>query len=262
LSASEVVEMTFYHFVNCMALACVPYHLVYKYSGLAEYGSFWKCVTAGLVYMVTQLVKMLFLATFFPVASIGGGNGDDDDLYKEDLEQPMAFDFLTEFFKLTVDLGDLVGLHLVMQRVAGKGQVKILVAGVGWAFAEFLLTRVIFLWVGARGIEFDWKYIQKSLDSNVNLVHYLTLAALVWLWMRRDMVRQQPQASGSVANIAPLLLVMIAVCSYKTLLLDTSTLVFELGSWASLGIKAFATLLLGSITMQIYAGITTTADKY
>ena len=58
------------------------------------------------------------------------------------------FDFLTEFLKLTVDLADLVGLHMIMQRfVAGKGTVKILVAGVGWAFAEFLLTRVIFLWV-------------------------------------------------------------------------------------------------------------------
>lgn len=47
---------------------------------------------------------------------------------------------------------------------------QILVAGVGWAFADFLLTRVIFLWVGARGIEFDWKYMQKSFDANVNLV--------------------------------------------------------------------------------------------
>ena len=27
-------KMTFYHFVNCMALACVPFHLVYKYTGL------------------------------------------------------------------------------------------------------------------------------------------------------------------------------------------------------------------------------------
>jgi hypothetical protein len=46
---------------------------------------------------------------------------------------------------------------------------QVLVAGVGWAFAELLLTRVIFLWVGARGIEFDWKYIQKSFDSNISL---------------------------------------------------------------------------------------------
>ena len=37
-----------------------------------------------------------------------------------------------------------------------------MVAGLGWAFADFLLTRVLFLWVGARGVEFDWKYLQGS----------------------------------------------------------------------------------------------------
>ena len=33
-----------------------------------------------------------------------------------------------------------------------------------------LFFRVVPLWVGARGVEFDWKYIQMSLDSNVSLV--------------------------------------------------------------------------------------------
>ena len=65
-----------------------------------------------------------------------------------------------------MDLADLIGLYFVIQRVAGKGQVKVLTAGLGWAFAELVLTRVIFLWVGARGIEFDWKYIQNSFEAN------------------------------------------------------------------------------------------------
>merc|ERR1719391_1308073 len=163
---------------------------------------------------------MLFLATFFP-------SGPDDEELEVGGEGPAGhvnelqeLDFVTEFLKLTVDLGDLVGLYLVMQRfVAGKGAVKILIAGVGWAFAEFLLTRVIFLWVGARGIEFDWKYIQKSLDTNVSLVHYLTLATLVWLYSRRDalVVPGGSSAGGSGGGgIGPLLLVLMAVCSYKT----------------------------------------------
>lgn len=41
---------------------------------------------------------------------------------------------------------------------------------VGWASAEFLTTKLIPLWVGAKGIEFDWKYTQLSLDSNISLV--------------------------------------------------------------------------------------------
>ena len=52
----------------------------------AEYGAFWKCVTAGFVYMVTQLVKMIFLATFFPTS------GDDDDVY---LDREIPFDAVT-----------------------------------------------------------------------------------------------------------------------------------------------------------------------
>ena len=35
-------EMTLYHFANCLGLAYTPYYLTYKYSGLAEYGAFWK----------------------------------------------------------------------------------------------------------------------------------------------------------------------------------------------------------------------------
>ena len=49
------------------------------------------------------------------------------------------------FPQATVDLADLVGIYLVMQRVSGKGQVKVLVAGLGWAFAELVLTRLVFL---------------------------------------------------------------------------------------------------------------------
>ena len=41
----------------------------------------------------------------------------------------------------TVDMADLVGIYLVMSRVSGKGSVKVLIAGLGWAFAELVLTR-------------------------------------------------------------------------------------------------------------------------
>lgn len=32
------------------------------------------------------------------------------------------------------------------------------------------MTGLVPLWVGARGLEFDWKYIQMSFDANVSLV--------------------------------------------------------------------------------------------
>ncbi len=50
---------------------------------------------------------------------------------------------LQEFLKATVDLGDLVGLHLIMTRITGKGQLKFLIAGMGWATAELIVTRSV-----------------------------------------------------------------------------------------------------------------------
>jgi hypothetical protein len=48
--------------------------------------------------------------------------------------------------------------------------VKILVAGLGWAMAELVLTRLVFLWVGARGVEFDWRYIQACVSQPISSI--------------------------------------------------------------------------------------------
>ena len=52
---------------------------------------------------------------------------------KKVIELTSSFSYLSfqEFLRSTVDIADLVGLHLVMTRIAGKGELKVLVAGVG-----------------------------------------------------------------------------------------------------------------------------------
>lgn len=43
----------------------------------SEYGAFWKCIQAGVIYAITQLCKMLVLATFFPDSHFTGTGGFD-----------------------------------------------------------------------------------------------------------------------------------------------------------------------------------------
>ncbi|KAI4489459.1 hypothetical protein M0802_011131 [Mischocyttarus mexicanus] len=222
--------MTLYHFGNCLALVYVPYYMTYKYSGLSEYGAFWKCIQAGGVYIFTQLVKMLALATFFPTADSVGEEG---------------FDLFGEFLKSSIDLADLVGILLVLNSIPGKGHAKVLTAGVGWAGAEVLLTRFLLLWVGARGAEFDWKYIQRSLESNINLVQHITTATLVWLWSRHDLKR----------SLVPIVICMLLLTVYRPLVLDCLTSLLLAGAWSTLVVKALTTLIMGVITLHIYAGL-------
>ncbi|CAH1796762.1 unnamed protein product, partial [Owenia fusiformis] len=201
-----------------------------------EYSAFWKCVQAGAAYLFTQLCKMLVLATFFPGSDVAEG----------------SLDVVGEFLKSTVDLGDLVGLHLIMTRVAGKGQLKFLVAGVGWATAELIMTRFLPLWIGARGIEFDWKYMQMSFDSNISLVQHITTAALVWLYSRHDLNK----------SFTPIVVTLLALSCYKPLIVEILIHAVGLGSWTLLFAKFLFTGILGTIAVQLYFSLSQETNSY
>ncbi|XP_014274584.1 BOS complex subunit TMEM147 [Halyomorpha halys] len=228
--------MTLYHFGNCLALVYVPYHLTYKYSGLSEYGAFWKCIQAGGIYIITQLCKMLLLATFFPTA--------ETNIHGH-------VDIFGEWLKGTVELADLVGLYAVLSNIPGKGHAKLLTAGLGWAGAEAALTRFVPLWIGARGAEFHWRYIQESLESNINLAHHIATVALVWLWSRHDLSKAA----------VPVVTAMLLLSSYKPLLLQL-ILPVAICPWIVLVIKAGYTLLLAFPTLKIYAGLAESIGIY
>uniref|UniRef100_A0A6B2E4S4 BOS complex subunit TMEM147 n=1 Tax=Phlebotomus kandelakii TaxID=1109342 RepID=A0A6B2E4S4_9DIPT len=223
--------MTLYHFGNCLALIYVPYYLTYKYSGLSEYGAFWKCIQAGAIYAFTQLCKMLVLATFFPDT--------------ETISFPGDFNALAEFLRCTVDIADLMGLTLVLSRIPGKGHSKLITAGLGWATAELILSRALMLWVGARGAEFSWIYIQKCLESNILLVQHLTTATLLWLFSRHDLDKK----------FAPLVTFLIVATTYKGLWLDGVLHILNLGPWVCLALKALITSCMGVTAASIIPAV-------
>ncbi|VDO94683.1 unnamed protein product [Soboliphyme baturini] len=81
-----------------------------------------------------------------------------------------------EFMKSSVDVIDLLGLYIIITRNwSGKGEVRFLAAGLGWAAADAVATRTVPFWVGARGVGFDWKYIQMGFESNINLVFFMAI---------------------------------------------------------------------------------------
>jgi len=226
--------MTFFHFGNCVALAYVPYVIIYRSSGLAEYSAFWKCIQAGAAYLVTQLCKMMFLATFFPASDLSVGQ----------------FDLFGEFFKSTADVADLFGLYLIMSKIAGKGQLKFMIAGVGWASAELIATGFWPLWVGARGIEFDWKYIQMSLDSNISLIQHISTAALIWLYSRKDLNKAS----------VPVVILLLALSCYRPLIVEVLIRTIGFGSWTVLLLKALYTSVISLLALQMFVGLTAGKD--
>lgn len=189
---------------------------------------------------------MLVLATFFPDSE--SDLGSDIIGVKWNGSSLLFADIcgtLQEFLKATVDLADILGLYIVLSSIPGKGHCKVLTAGIGWATAEVILSRALLLWVGARGAEFDWKYIQKCLESNISLVQHIATVTLIWLWTRNDLK----------ANLKPVVTALLFASSYKGLLLDILFRIFLTSPWLALLSKAFVTLAIGGFTLTIYAGL-------
>merc|ERR1711962_374181 len=168
---------------------------------------------------------MLVLASFFPLPEGG------DENHKMDI--------ISEFMKSTMDLSDLLAIHLLMSQTPGKGALKILIAGLGWSSAEFVTTKLIPLWVGFRAIEFDWKYTMLSFDNNINLVLYLTIATLIWLWSRTDLQKV-----------------------YVPVVMGIASHTFRISAWNLLLLKAVYTGAIGGLSLQMYLGLTKTLKTY
>jgi len=236
--------MTFYHFGNCIALAYLPYYLTYKLSGLADYGAFWKCIQSGFIFTFTQLIKMLIMATFFPLPS-GSQEGVSFQEMKSTYGHHEGGLATLEFFKASMDLIDFIGVFLTLSRIPGRGHAKVLTAGIGWATAELILTRLLSLWVGAKGIEFNWRYMQESFDANISLVHHLTVTTLIWVWTRHDLK----------ASLLPLVSFILVFSVYKGLFVDYTAAFFLMNAWTALLFKAVLTTVSGVVTMRLYSTV-------
>lgn len=230
--------MTLFHFGNCLVLSCAPYLVLYKCSRLSEYQAVWKLVNAGLAYFLTQMCKMLILATFFPMSDVSESSG--------------GVDFVGEFLKSTMDISDLLGIHMLMNRIPGRGELKVLIAGLGWASAEFVTTKLVPLWVGARAIEFDWKHTLVSLDNNVSLVLYLSVATLIWLWSRTDLQK----------IYMPVVMLLLGLACYRPLVLQLVTYSLGISGWYLLLFKAAYTLTIAALSLQMYIGMVNSITNY
>ncbi|KRY33697.1 Group XV phospholipase A2, partial [Trichinella spiralis] len=152
--------------------------------------------------------------------------------------------FFKELMKAMVDVLDVIGLYVVINRNwSGKGDARFLAAGLGWSSADSLATRVVPFWTGARGTTFSWKYIQMCLESNYNLVYYVALATFLWLWTRREIPTFMKIALRSILTFAV----------FKAFLKDLLMQYYGISSWILLIIHFLVTVFMALMAMAFYA---------
>lgn len=71
--------------------------------------------------------------------------------------------------------------------ISGKGSVRFFTAGLGWAAAHSIANYFIGFFIGGRTAGFQWTFVQNALESNIDLVFYISMSALIWLFNRSDL---------------------------------------------------------------------------
>ncbi|KAM6289058.1 BOS complex subunit TMEM147, partial [Aegotheles albertisi] len=91
------------------------------------------------------------------------------------------------------------------------------------------------LWVGARGVEFDWKHLQMGLESNISLARHVGVAALLWASGRPELPPRLRLPLGGLLGAA----------AYGELGAGWAGQALGLGPWGALGLRALGAAALG-----------------
>jgi len=89
---------------------------------------------------------------------------------------------------------EFVGAHVALSSIPNLSKfshgMRILCVGLGWSFTEACVLYFIPLWMGARGSEFSWEFIEMGIASNIDMLLHMSMLASVWLRSRTDLERQ------------------------------------------------------------------------
>jgi len=229
--------MTFWHFLNCSALTFGPSYIIYKNTKLSEFRAIGTCIYAGLAYVATQLLKLIIAATFLP--------GSDST----------SFDLLHEIFKCILGVADVAGISFTLHSVQGSFDIKLLGIALGWGATETFLTKIAPLWIGARGLEFEWKYVQDSIDANVALLRCIGFVTAVMIYRRKILPNLSADMRAQAQQYHRMAIAVLAVYTVLPSILSYFRLAHSADEWYLLAVQ----FIVASV---LYYVISKTSDSW
>lgn len=207
--------MTFFQFLNTALLTYAPLWVIWKVN---DNHSLRLILFTVLIYGASQLLKMIFLATFAP-----------------SLDEGSVFSIFQELLKAVGCGADVLGLYFLFRYVRGGDRdSRILDISLGWVLAEAVFQRCLPLWFASRQIEFSWLGLQIAIDSNISFVFRRAFVAASMVLL------QLPATDPSRTS---LILFIVTLCSWPGV-----RAFLELG----VGLGAFIGLLLHLAASSIF----------
>nr|CAH8830644.1 unnamed protein product [Trichobilharzia regenti] len=188
--------MGLFHLANCLALATGPHLLVYKSTGMRENDAFWRCCKIACLYALTQMLKF-FLVSLTPYH------------YLSTVIDSTTFDLFGSLLEIFV-------ISLIVRGTFCRNEFNVIASSLGWSVSSLVATKYIPIWVGTRGLEFDWSYLCLSYEANLDLVDTFVVFYTVWLLSRRSGPTWSTYLGLLVIIPTPMKSILFALFSSKT----------------------------------------------
>ncbi len=131
-------------------------------------------------FVLSQLSKMLFLATFVPDAGVSAG-------------------LLYQVLRMVTAGVDVAAVSVAFRWARGDARGRVVGLALGWNVGEIVFRRLAFYWMGAWSTEFSWSYLVAALDSNASLLTAIAFVNFVDAWWSPKRLKD-----GSVSPNQPL----------------------------------------------------------
>eukprot|EP01133_Synstelium_polycarpum_P005931 gene5931-6870_t len=90
-----------------------------------------------------------------------------------------VFSTYQEVIRIVNGLVDVFAIHTLLQMTHAPKDVRAIGIGLGWAYADAIMVRLVPLWIGAFPLEFSWSHLIHSLESNTSSVHIIAITLLL-----------------------------------------------------------------------------------
>lgn len=163
--------MTYSHFVVVGFLTFFTPWVISRSKKLSDTNTTPNIAIAAVFYILSQIAKLLFIATF-----LGEGTSN-------------RFLWSQELLKSTLSAIDLVFFYFLFNSKILSGSNKdarVISVGLGWSVGENIVSRLIPLWMGATQSHFTWKWIQMGVLANIHILLYISVVSLMSLYTRKN----------------------------------------------------------------------------
>jgi hypothetical protein len=237
------------HLLTCLLLTFGPYYTLYNSSKLKEercYSAIW---AVGLVFLITQVVKVFLAATILAPL-----------LQHNEEAGPYSVVF-TQLYQVLSSVIDLAGIYYIFSansfnsRQLARFELKsrLFIVATGVSAASALISHLIPIYLANKSVEYTPEPIQRAINSNIYYLFFNAVVIAVYLLSRTNV----PLTIKPIIYLTLLLFCLLH--SPDELLADLLT------SWQILGFVAAvaaALFVLNRIALSVYLKPTKAAETH